>query len=1073
MTLPGAPLPKLSRPRLHDALVRERLFESLDRARARPMIWISGPPGAGKTTLAGSYVEARALAGLWYQIDPGDLDISTFFYFLAEAGGRLQADSPPLPLLTQEYRGDLAGFSRRWFRELFSRLAPATVLVFDNFQDASPSELDVVLASAIAEVPAGSTVVVISREDPPLSLARPLAHGDIAVIGWSDLKLTLDEAVDVAMARGVSAVDTVHAVFDQCEGWAAGLTLLLERVRNVASTGAVSTLDSLETIFGYFAGLIFEGLGDQARRDLVLCSYLPSVTRTQAEMLTGNREVSQLLEQLYRRHLFVTRRLHAEPVYEFHALFGTFLRSRAALRLSAGERQLAIGRAARLLMEARQEPEAVLLLAQMEDWDSIVATILARAPSLLAQGRGQTVREWIGMLPSPRVDAEPMIRFWLGSALTAIDQSRARAILSDAYESLRDRDDFGGQVAAASGVVETYFFSFSGYAGLRAWTERLAQLLAAPERFTSASQRLEACGSYLLAAFFGDGTHPDLPRYVDEIREGVRGSLDPMLRFRTGTFLVAYAGATLNPNLVIEELELLDSLSLLPAAPPLRVAQWQHRFAFVSYQLGHFEAALHRVTAGKQLCDQYGLRAPMSLLRQLEVFVLVAQGRHVDAARVLAEWEALLSPDRPVERSQWNVGRLMVLMASGERRDEWCALAEAVAAQMDATGQTWIRALNRVPGAHALTECGEFAAAGRWVEDIRHLIAGSCFTRFERDVLFIEANLAWHEGRPDDARAKVQAALEWSRASDVPFQIAHNVRTLPRLLSLVQGGVHHDPFAAALAARYGLSNAPEPGHEAPMPIRVSFLGGCQIDVDGKPLEFRRKPQQRPLDILKVLVAQCSAAVPSSFLSDALWPDASGDAASNALKVALHRLRKLLGRDDAIEMRHGALSVSAHVVWTDVGEFERLLDEANQHRSAGRTNAFQESGLQALSLYRGPLLPAEEPRPWLVAARERLAQKARYLALGLGMHFELAGALQRAAELYESGLEIDPLSEPLYQRLMAIRIADGHPAMAIQVFRRCREMLSVVLGIPPSADTLALFRQARAQAQGNANGEPDQ
>ncbi len=149
MTMPGAPLPKLSRPRLHDALARERLFASLDSARDRPMIWISGPPGAGKTTLAGSYVEARALAGLWYQVDPGDLDISTFFYFLAEAARRWQTEAPPLPLLTQEYSADLSGFSRRWFREMYSRLASSTMLVLDNFQDASPSQLDIVLVYCI------------------------------------------------------------------------------------------------------------------------------------------------------------------------------------------------------------------------------------------------------------------------------------------------------------------------------------------------------------------------------------------------------------------------------------------------------------------------------------------------------------------------------------------------------------------------------------------------------------------------------------------------------------------------------------------------------------------------------------------------------------------------------------------------------------------------------------------------------------------------------------------------------------------------------------------------------------
>ena len=79
-------LAKLTRPRLHNAVARERLFKLLDDAREqRPAICVVGPPGAGKTTLVASWLDVRGVKGIWYQVDSGDTDLATFFYYLGLA----------------------------------------------------------------------------------------------------------------------------------------------------------------------------------------------------------------------------------------------------------------------------------------------------------------------------------------------------------------------------------------------------------------------------------------------------------------------------------------------------------------------------------------------------------------------------------------------------------------------------------------------------------------------------------------------------------------------------------------------------------------------------------------------------------------------------------------------------------------------------------------------------------------------------------------------------------------------------------------------------------------------------
>ena len=91
-------LSKISRPVLYEPLARERLFDLLDQCSGGPVVWIRGPPGAGKTTLVASWLQAREPPAVWYQVDAGDQDPATFFYYLGLAGRSWQRKQRPLPL---------------------------------------------------------------------------------------------------------------------------------------------------------------------------------------------------------------------------------------------------------------------------------------------------------------------------------------------------------------------------------------------------------------------------------------------------------------------------------------------------------------------------------------------------------------------------------------------------------------------------------------------------------------------------------------------------------------------------------------------------------------------------------------------------------------------------------------------------------------------------------------------------------------------------------------------------------------------------------------------------------------
>ena len=114
----------------HEAQVGS-LFHALDEKKSRPLIWLSGPAGSGKTTLVASYLQARKIPCLWYRMDEGDGNLATFFYYLGLAGKKAAPRiRKPLPLLTSEYLQGIPVFALRFFENLFGRLKKPVFLVF-------------------------------------------------------------------------------------------------------------------------------------------------------------------------------------------------------------------------------------------------------------------------------------------------------------------------------------------------------------------------------------------------------------------------------------------------------------------------------------------------------------------------------------------------------------------------------------------------------------------------------------------------------------------------------------------------------------------------------------------------------------------------------------------------------------------------------------------------------------------------------------------------------------------------------------------------------------------------------
>ena len=197
-----------------------------------------------------------------------------------------------------------------------------------------------------------------------------------------------------------------------------------------------------------------------------------------------------------------------------------------------------------------------------------------------------------------------------------------------------------------------------------------------------------------------------------------------------------------------------------------------------------------------------------------------------------------------------------------------------------------------------------------------------------------------------------------------------------------------------------------------------------------------------------------AEVPEARLAEFLWPEADGDLAHHSFEVALSRLRKLLGKEEALVLKEGRLSLSNRHCWVDVWAFERFLGQAEKARKEGKGPEAIRLFEKALSLYRGPFLLSEE-MTCAASPREKLRSGFLRAVAHLGQCYEDGERWEEAVSCYGKGIEADDLAEELYRRLMVCHIRQGREAEALSVYRRCRKTLSSVLGVDPSAETRAI------------------
>ncbi len=203
-------------------------------------------------------------------------------------------------------------------------------------------------------------------------------------------------------------------------------------------------------------------------------------------------------------------------------------------------------------------------------------------------------------------------------------------------------------------------------------------------------------------------------------------------------------------------------------------------------------------------------------------------------------------------------------------------------------------------------------------------LGNACLTA---KVFFHEAQRAFERGDESGGLQSLRKTLDLACEQGFLLGYYDDPAATVRLLEkALEAGIQVD-YVQNIISKRGLNrrNAPIHLENWPWTVKIYAMGAFQVIRDGKRLSFSGKVQKKPLSLLKMLMATRTQAVSQNQICDSLWPEAEGDLARSSFRMALSRLRKMLGDMEAVESRDGNVRLSPRHCWVDAWAVERIVD----------------------------------------------------------------------------------------------------------------------------------------------------
>jgi LuxR family maltose regulon positive regulatory protein len=668
---------------------RPRLLARLAGGIGHGVTIVCTPAGFGKTTMLGDWARRGRWPTAWLSLDAGDNDPARFWRYVAAALDRVR------PGLREQAAALLGGQQEPPLEAVVTAVinqlsqpgeAVEVKLILDDYHLIEAATVHRSVAFLLDWLPPALRLVLATRADPPLPLARLRARGQLAELRADDLRFTLGETA--AFLREATGLDlpaaSVTALQDRTEGWAAGVQLAALSLRGQSDPAGfvASFAGSHRYVLDYLTEEVLAGQSEQVVRFLLETSVLDRMCGPLCDAVTGRAGSQALLEEVERANLFVVPLDEVRRWWRYHHLFADLLRARLAHEQP--ERLPGLHHAAAAWHEKCGFADDAVRHAGAAGEVGWAAQLVERhAEALLRRGEAATLGRWLSSLPAECVRARA--RLCLVEAVSAVRGGRVEAgepLLAAAERAFAVTGDephepsVGRALSVLANVPASIAFLRAELARLRgdaarsvAYDQQALMHLSQDDWLLRCLVAWNLAVTDWLRGRLAQAEHA-LADVTAELRAAGEGYLAMVVCYDLG--LVQRAQGRLGAALRTYQ-QALEAAS--PAGQQLPPAGMAHAgLAQVLYERDELDAALEHATRGVALCRQLAYTRPLAAGLGVLARIRQSQGDLAGALEAIGQAErAGLSTQVTALLNPVPVWRAWLQLARGEvaSADRW------------------------------------------------------------------------------------------------------------------------------------------------------------------------------------------------------------------------------------------------------------------------------------------------------------------------------------------------------------------------------------------------------------------